>query len=89
MVSIKVARFTEVSISSSHEEIRSLTPGNWGTSRMQRETQHNSSPIELIVELGVVGLSVVDHRPKELSYLYLERVFVSYSTGYDGGATSR
>lgn len=89
MGSIKVARFTEVSISSSHEEIRSLTPGNWGTSSMQRETQHNSSPIELIVELGVVGLSVVDHRPKELSYLYLERVFVSYSTGYDGGATSR
>lgn len=85
---IKVARFTEDRASSSHE-IRSLTPGNWGNSQMQRETQSTSTPMELIIELGVVGVSVVDHRPKELSYLYMERVFVSYLTGYDGGTTSR
>ncbi|KAK4844286.1 hypothetical protein QYF36_018501 [Acer negundo] len=90
MGDFKIARFTEVRTSSSNDEIRSLAPmGNWGSFHMQEEMQHNSTPIELIVELGVVGVSVVDHRPMELSYLYLERVFVSYSTGYDGGATSR
>ncbi|CAH1448993.1 unnamed protein product [Lactuca virosa] len=47
------------------------------------------APLEIIVELGVVGVSLVDHRSKELAYFYLERVFVSYSTGYDSGITSR
>lgn len=56
---------------------------------MQTEMRETSAPLELIVELGVVGVSVVDHRPKELSFLCLERVFMSYSTGYDGGTTSR
>ncbi|CAI9287577.1 unnamed protein product [Lactuca saligna] len=45
--------------------------------------------LTIIVELGVVGVSLVDHRPKELAYFYLERVYVSYSTGYDSGTTSR
>lgn len=46
-------------------------------------------PVEFIIELGVVGISLVDHRPRELLYLSLEKVFVSYSSGYDGGSTSR
>nr|GEW79812.1 hypothetical protein [Tanacetum cinerariifolium] len=62
---------------------------NWKIANMPNTEQKNSSPLELIVELGVVGVSLVDHRPKELCYLYLERVFISYSTGYDGGTTSR
>lgn len=90
MGDIKVARFMDYGSSTSHEESRSLTlAGNWGNPHIQSEMQNTSTPIELIVEVGVVGISVVDHRPKELSFLYLERVFVSYSTGYDGGATSR
>lgn len=92
MGDIKVARFIDVetSRSSSYEEIRLMTPsGNWGNPRMQSKMQNNTTPVEIVIELGVVGVSVVDHRPKELSYLYLERVFVSYSTGYDGGSTSR
>ncbi|KAK1286591.1 hypothetical protein QJS10_CPB20g01337 [Acorus calamus] len=56
---------------------------------MLGEVQNDAVPLELIVELGVVGISVIDHRPKELLYLYLERVFISYSTGYDGRNTSR
>ncbi|KAL8101699.1 hypothetical protein AgCh_033550 [Apium graveolens] len=56
---------------------------------MQTEMQETGAPLELIVELGVVGVSIVDHRPKELSFFCLERVFMSYSTGYDGGTTSR
>ncbi|XP_028077973.1 LOW QUALITY PROTEIN: uncharacterized protein LOC114279888 [Camellia sinensis] len=89
---IKVARFTDdrASGSSSNEVGRSLTSaGNWKNSHMQRKTQENAAPFEIIVELGVVGVSVIDHRPKELSYLYLERVFISYSTGYDSGTASR
>ncbi|GAB4857735.1 hypothetical protein Ancab_015642 [Ancistrocladus abbreviatus] len=69
---------------------RSLMPsGNWGISHVQSKTQNTVSPVELIVELGVVGVSVIDNRPKELLYLYLERVYISYSTGYDAGTTSR
>lgn len=88
---IKVARFTDDRPgSSSNEAGRLLTSvGNSATSYVKSKTQENPAPLELIVELGVVGISVVDHRPKELSYLYLERFFISYSTGYDGGTTSR
>eukprot|EP01018_Ginkgo_biloba_P007916 Gb_35998 [translate_table: standard] len=50
--------------------------------------QRNTDPLEFVLELGVVGVSIVDQRPMEILYLYLERVFVSYSTGY-GGNTSR
>lgn len=57
---------------------------------MQNEMQQtNSAPLELILELGVVGVCLIDHRPRELLYLYLQKVFISYSTGYDAGTTSR
>ncbi|XP_073134921.1 uncharacterized protein [Henckelia pumila] len=58
-------------------------------SQIHSKLPEERSALELIVELGVVGISVVDHRPRELAYLYMERVFISYSTGYDGGTTSR
>ncbi|PKA53298.1 hypothetical protein AXF42_Ash010028 [Apostasia shenzhenica] len=54
-----------------------------------KEMKANISPLDLIIELGIVGVSLIDHRPRELLYLYLERFFVSYSTGYDAGKTSR
>ncbi|PQQ07890.1 uncharacterized protein Pyn_00513 [Prunus yedoensis var. nudiflora] len=85
---IKVARFTNTTTSgtSSHRQLA----GNWGHSHMPNTTQNNgATPVELIIEFGVVGVSIIDHRPKEVSYLYFERVFVSYSTGYDGGTTAR
>ncbi|CAL0314337.1 unnamed protein product [Lupinus luteus] len=76
--------------SSSYEELRDPMPsGSTGVSGVQAEMQNSATPFELLIELGVVGISIVDHRPKELSYLYMERVFLSYSTGYDGGSTSR
>ncbi|KAK4786568.1 hypothetical protein SAY86_010401 [Trapa natans] len=78
---VKVARFIDQSIW--------LNKNTLNNTYLQEVQQTRSIPIEVIVELGVVGLSLVDHRPKELSYLYLERVFVCYSTGYDGGATTR
>ncbi|BFG31191.1 hypothetical protein CerSpe_174650 [Prunus speciosa] len=85
---IKVARFTNATTSgtSSHRQLA----GNWGHSNMPNTIQNNgATPVELIIEFGVVGVSIIDHRPKEVSYLYFERVFVSYSTGYDGGTTAR
>lgn len=83
MNNVKIARFTD-------EETKLQTPiGTWGNSPIQKMTQDSGTHLELIIELGVVGVSVIDHRPKELSYLYLERLFVSYSTGYDSGKTSR
>lgn len=92
MGDIKVARFMDLSSSGSSSDQESRCPtlaGIWGNSIAQTKMQNNAAPVELTIELGVVGISVVDHRPKELSYLYLERVFISYSTGYDGGTTSR
>lgn len=89
---IKVAWFTDDETSSlnPHEKIRWVPiAGNWRHSHVQSKMQNDASPLELIIELGVIGISLVDHRPKELSYFYFERVFVSYSTGYDGGTTSR
>ncbi|KAJ4951540.1 hypothetical protein NE237_028372 [Protea cynaroides] len=89
---IKVARFIEdrSSESNSQEQNDVLTfIGIWGISSLQRNQQIDTSPIELIIELGVVGISLIDHKPRELAYLYLQKVFVSYSSGYDGGTTSR
>lgn len=87
----KVAWFTDRRIpGSTSEEIRCFPlTGNWEHSYNQTKTQNDTSPVELIVELGVIGVSIIDHKPRELSYFYLERVFMSYSTGYDGGSTSR
>lgn len=93
MGDIKIARFTDdqrILELCSRENINLLTcVGNWGTTSMQSKVQNNSAPFELIVDLGVVGISVIDQRPRELLYLYLEKVFISYSTGYDEGNTSR
>ncbi|KAL6906369.1 hypothetical protein ACP4OV_003970 [Aristida adscensionis] len=55
----------------------------------KNETEPGAGPLELIVELGVVGISLIDHKPRELLYLYLQKVFISYMTGYDSGTTSR
>lgn len=88
---IKVARFVDERAlgSDPNEGSGSLIVGSWRNSNLQRKMEESTAPLELIVELGVVGVSLVDHKPKELSYLYLERVFISYSTGYDGGTASR
>nr|XP_027080056.1 uncharacterized protein LOC113703042 isoform X2 [Coffea arabica] len=88
---LKVARFLdEMTLSLSREGSRSaIHVESLGNSHIESNMQDHASPLELIVEMQAVGVSVVDHTPKELSYLYLERVFISYSTGYDGGTTSR
>ncbi|XP_027361593.1 uncharacterized protein LOC113869468 [Abrus precatorius] len=89
---IIIAKFSDDKMltSSSYEEITGPLPdGKLGVSGVQAEMQSSVTPFELLIELGVVGISMVDHRSKELSYLYLERVFLTYSTGYDGGKTNR
>ncbi|XP_010540792.1 PREDICTED: uncharacterized protein LOC104814451 [Tarenaya hassleriana] len=88
---IKIARFTDDDrASQSRDEIIPLTSvGDHGNSHSHTATDHKSATMEFILEMGLVGISLVDHRPKELSYLYLERVFISYSAGYDGGRASR
>ncbi|KAJ8444298.1 hypothetical protein Cgig2_019856 [Carnegiea gigantea] len=88
---IKVARFTEESSSKLISQVdgQFSISGNWRTYHMQRKMANTVSPVELTVEVGVLGLSVIDHKPRELSYLYMERVYIAYCTGYDGGTTSR
>ncbi|XAR70581.1 hypothetical protein NMG60_11027484 [Bertholletia excelsa] len=90
MGDIKVARFTDdTTTGSSSKQGGNLLTNVGNLGNCQHNKPENASPVEIIAELVAVGISVVDHKPKELSYLYLERVFVSYSTGYDSGTTSR
>lgn len=89
---IKVVRFMNrhtLPTNSNEGTGASMLGGNWGSSHIHAKTTEQGSPLELILELGVVGISIVDHRPRELAYLYMEKFFISYSTGYDGGTTSR
>ncbi|VFQ66400.1 unnamed protein product [Cuscuta campestris] len=90
---IRVARFVDEKMYMlvPNEGSLSLTESkNLGSSsEIQNQTQELGSPLELTIELGAIGVSVVNHNPKELSYIYLEKVSISYSTGYDGGSTSR
>lgn len=80
---VKVARFSDEENASVEEHFEA---GNNETSDVSMKKQ---SGLEIITELGVVGVSLVDQTPKESLYLYLERVYMSYSTGYDKGATTR
>lgn len=73
----------------SQERTDSVLFIRWGTSSLQKEPHNATAPLELIMELGVVGVSLIDHRPKELLYFYLERVYMSYLSGFDAGTTSR
>ncbi|CAN4127752.1 unnamed protein product [Withania somnifera] len=92
MAHVRIARFIDegASLLSSNEGSMSLAEvGNLGSSHIQKQMQENASPLEITVELGAIGVSFVDHRPREVSYLYLDRVFISYSTGHVGGTTSK
>ncbi|KAI6702353.1 hypothetical protein NL676_011489 [Syzygium grande] len=89
MVDVKVGRFVDDKTSNLDENMLLTSTGNQGSTQLPAKKQNEATPLELIVELGVLGVSLIDHRPKELSYLYLERVFISYSTSYDGGTTTR
>lgn len=89
MVDVKVGRFVDDKTSNLDENMLVTSTGNQGSTQLPAKKQNEATPLELIVELGVLGVSLIDHRPKELSYLYLKSVFISYSTSYDGGTTTR
>lgn len=87
---ITVARFTEEQPSSLSAHGDAQVMHESGESlQVQRKVRNIAPLFEFTVELGVLGLSVIDHRPRELSYLYLERVYIAYATGCDGGTTNR
>jgi len=86
---IKIVRFTDVKQSLSVGSDEKPEPTRSSSSSLRNEMEASTAPLELIIELGILGVSLIDHRPRELLYLYLEKVFVSYSTGYDVGTTSR
>lgn len=87
---IKIVRFTDDKEALlTNEKTEPAPTGRPSSSSLHIEAETSPGPLELIIELGIVGVSLIDHRPRELLYLYLEKVFVSYSTGYDAGTTSR
>ncbi|KAL6543919.1 hypothetical protein OROGR_010416 [Orobanche gracilis] len=88
---IKVVRFVHIRtvLSKSEGSGSLMVEGNWENTCIQAKTPVQGSPLELILELGVIGISIVDHKPRELAYLYVEKLFLSFSSGYDGGTTSR
>ncbi|XP_062205491.1 uncharacterized protein LOC133907454 isoform X2 [Phragmites australis] len=90
-IDIKILKFTDYI--RRQEEVYGL-PGSelidhQASALKKNETEPGARPLELIVELGVVGISLIDHKPRELLYLHLQKVFISYMTGYDSGTTSR
>ncbi|XP_031502249.1 uncharacterized protein LOC116265643 [Nymphaea colorata] len=83
---IKVARFVDCIPRKGEPE----TIGRWWGGLYGETNQQNKvPPMELTVEFGILGVSVVDQSPRELLYIYLERVYISYLTGSDSGTTSR
>ncbi|WOL09557.1 hypothetical protein Cni_G18310 [Canna indica] len=87
---IKIVRLVDCKIMltmGSREKSKSVSFDSLSAPSLQKEP--HTAPLEIIMELGVVGVSVIDHRPRELLYFSLERVFMSYSTGFDAGTTSR
>lgn len=89
---MKILRFIDyitMLTSGSHDRTVPVSIDRMGISSLPKEPHNENAPLELIIELGVIGVSVIDHRPRELLYFYLERVFISYSTGFDAGTTSR
>ncbi|KAI4338425.1 hypothetical protein MLD38_023489 [Melastoma candidum] len=80
---IKVAQFFDEGNASIEEHIEA------GYNELSDVAMQRQSGLEIITVLGVVGVSFVDHTPKESLYLYLERVYMSYTMGYEKGATTR
>ncbi|KAF3782527.1 Vacuolar sorting-associated protein 13C [Nymphaea thermarum] len=83
---IKVARFVDrIPRKGEPATIGRREGGLYGETNQQNKVP----PMELTVEFGILGVSVVDQSPRELLYIYLERVYISYLTGSDSGTTSR
>ncbi|KAL5230936.1 hypothetical protein ABZP36_029712 [Zizania latifolia] len=85
---IKILKFTDYPRRQEGEYISNLSE-HQALALKQIETDTSAGLLELIVELGVVGVSLIDHKPRELLYLHLQKVFISYMTGYDSGTTNR
>ncbi|KAG0474801.1 hypothetical protein HPP92_014487 [Vanilla planifolia] len=86
---VKFVRFIDEKRRLQLESRKMIEPLEKASTSKLQEMQSGTSPLELIIELGIVGVSLIDHKPRELLYLYLEKVFASFSTGYDAGKTSR
>ncbi|XP_051144600.1 uncharacterized protein LOC127260739 isoform X2 [Andrographis paniculata] len=87
---IKVVRLMNINTQTLRSrESTSQLCRNLGNPHILAKMPEQGSPLEVMLELGVLGVSLVDHRPRELAYFYMERFFLSYSTGYDGGTTTR
>lgn len=86
---IKILRFSNIERAIDSERSSIMLVSYKGTSSSQDKMVMDTKPLELIIELGSVGTSLIDHKPKELLFLYFGRVFISYSTGYVTGKTSR
>lgn len=66
------------------EEIQVSVPTQGAAEPMQAEEElrpEAPSQMELVLNVGKLGLSVIDHRPRELVYLVMEKVDVLYGTG--------
>lgn len=86
---VKILQFSNIQEAIDSERSSIMLVSYKGTSSSQDKIVRDTEPLELIIELGAVGTSLIDHQPKELLFLYLARVFISYSTGYFAGKASR
>lgn len=86
----KIVRFFDPEVETQHkedgggDEIEQLTPSQGAMQSMQDDQERRPevpSQMEIIVGVGKLGLSIVDHQPRELVFLVMEKVDVVYATG--------
>ncbi|KAI5072395.1 hypothetical protein GOP47_0012501 [Adiantum capillus-veneris] len=83
--SVKVVKFCEFSENSHEKE-----PSTSGTAEPSQpltvdvNPSSSSSRMEVQLELGQLGISLIDLKLRELLYLYMEKVSFVYATGYAG-----
>lgn len=65
-------------------EIEQTAPSQGATQPMQAEQERRPeapSQMEITVGVGKLGLSIVDHQPRELIFFVMEKVDLCYATG--------
>lgn len=85
---VKVVRFSQIGkrrSQTTHCEGQGASTRSASSSKsLPVEADGSSSQLEIQLELGQVGFSMIDLKPRELLYLYMEKLSFFYALGYVG-----
>ncbi|CAM6084054.1 unnamed protein product [Calypogeia fissa] len=95
LLEVKTVRFyckiVELEAISEDEEIEASSPGRGdesGHELARVDDKQGSAQVEVVVNIGKLGVSIIDQHPREILYLSLDNVITSYQIGF-GERTSR